>query len=139
MGAIQQRKRPWTCIRNGKVEVTRDSPWRGDGQGKVKYWVLAGHQQSHPNGERFKALFSSSVSWRSGHGKSLWTLPMASRRWKMTFVLAMTGYHPDVDFLQKMGIRDWIWTPVFPNTNPQTLETNKKGLSIWPDRSWPAR
>ena len=41
----------------------------------------------------------------------------------------MTGYRPDVDFLEKMGVK------VDPETcisehNPETLETNVKGLYL---------
>ncbi|WP_312098596.1 YpdA family putative bacillithiol disulfide reductase [Niallia sp.] len=45
------------------------------------------------------------------------------------FVFAMTGYHPDHDFLKKMGvgIEKETGRPVFA---PETMETNVKGIFI---------
>lgn len=46
------------------------------------------------------------------------------------FVLAMTGYHPHFGLMEKMGIKltdDEIKMPVF---NPESLETNRKGLYV---------
>jgi thioredoxin reductase (NADPH) len=45
------------------------------------------------------------------------------------FVFAMTGYHPDHDFLKKMGvlIDEETGRPVF---NPETMETNLTGVFI---------
>ena len=45
------------------------------------------------------------------------------------FVLAMTGYHPNVDFLKKMGIELDMDTCISRH-NPQTLESNKKGIYL---------
>ena len=45
------------------------------------------------------------------------------------FVLAMTGYHPDFDFLKKMGVQLESGTSI-PLHNPETLETNVKGIYI---------
>ena len=48
---------------------------------------------------------------------------------KADFVFAMTGYHPDHHFLQKMGvdINDESGCPAY---NPETMETNVEGLFI---------
>ncbi|MFZ7945081.1 MULTISPECIES: YpdA family putative bacillithiol disulfide reductase [Bacillaceae] len=48
---------------------------------------------------------------------------------KNDFVFAMTGYHPDHQFLQSMGIKIDVETgrPLF---NPETMETNIKGMYI---------
>ncbi|WP_226666996.1 YpdA family putative bacillithiol disulfide reductase [Metabacillus litoralis] len=48
---------------------------------------------------------------------------------KNDFVFAMTGYHPDHDFLRKMGVEidSLSGRPIF---NPDTMETNIKGIYI---------
>lgn len=48
---------------------------------------------------------------------------------KNDFVFAMTGYHPDHEFLKKMGVRidDSTGRPLY---NPDTMETNVKGIFI---------
>jgi thioredoxin reductase (NADPH) len=55
--------------------------------------------------------------------------PEGKKTLENDYVLAMTGYHPDVDFLEKMGVK------VDPETcisehDPETLETNVKGLYL---------
>lgn len=48
---------------------------------------------------------------------------------KADFVLAMTGYHPDHSFLKKVGVTidEKTGRPAF---NPETMETNVKGIFI---------
>lgn len=48
---------------------------------------------------------------------------------KNDFVFAMTGYHPDHSFLQKMGIQIDPSTGR-PHFNPDTMETNMAGIFI---------
>lgn len=51
------------------------------------------------------------------------------KRIKNDFVFAMTGYHPDHDFLKKMGIQIDHETGR-PFYHPETMETNVNGLYI---------
>lgn len=46
------------------------------------------------------------------------------------FVLALTGYMPNFDFLIKMGIELSDDKKRLPNYNPETMETNVKGLYL---------
>lgn len=48
---------------------------------------------------------------------------------KADFVLAMTGYHPDHSFLKRMGVEidEKTGRPMY---NPETMETNVKGIFI---------
>ncbi|QPC46722.1 YpdA family putative bacillithiol disulfide reductase [Mangrovibacillus cuniculi] len=52
-----------------------------------------------------------------------------NKKIKAQHVFAMTGYHPDHQFLRKMGVRmdDETGRPTF---NPQTMETNVNGIYI---------
>ncbi len=45
------------------------------------------------------------------------------------FVFALTGYHPDVEFLQSAGIRVDPAT-LRPEHDPETLETNRSGVYV---------
>lgn len=53
----------------------------------------------------------------------------AEKSVKADFVFAMTGYHPDHTFLQKMGV-DIDEQTGCPSYNPETMETNVDGLFI---------
>ena len=46
------------------------------------------------------------------------------------FVLALTGYQPDFSFLQKMGIALSADEKRLPEYNPETMETNQKGIYL---------
>ena len=53
----------------------------------------------------------------------------AEKSVKADFVFAMTGYHPDHTFLQKMGV-DIDEQTGCPSYNPETMETNVDGLFL---------
>ena len=46
------------------------------------------------------------------------------------FVLAMTGYQPDLSFLKKLGINISKDEQQIPEHNPETMETNMKGIYL---------
>lgn len=46
------------------------------------------------------------------------------------FVLAMTGYKPDFSFLKKLGIRISDNEKQIPEHNPETMESNMKGIYL---------
>ncbi len=48
---------------------------------------------------------------------------------KNDFVFAMTGYHPDFDFLEAMGIR-FEGEDRLPVCDPETLESNVPGIYL---------
>jgi thioredoxin reductase (NADPH) len=51
------------------------------------------------------------------------------RTLKNDFVFAMTGYHPDADFLQRLGIQ--LEPPrMRPRCDPKTLESNVPGIYL---------
>lgn len=112
--------------RNGGAEVTLIH--RGETMGqKVKYWVLPDINNRIKRGE-IKAYFSSAVK-AIQETEIIISTPEGVKTLENDFVLAMTGYHPAVDFLQKLGIE------VNPETciakhNPETLESNVKGIYL---------
>ena len=48
---------------------------------------------------------------------------------KNDFVFAMTGYHPDFDFLASLGVR-FEGADKLPVCNPETLESNVPGIYL---------
>jgi thioredoxin reductase (NADPH) len=48
---------------------------------------------------------------------------------KNDFVFAMTGYHPDFDFLERLGIR-FEGPDRLPVCDPETLESNISGIYL---------
>jgi thioredoxin reductase (NADPH) len=59
----------------------------------------------------------------------LLTTPDGERVVKNDFVFAMIGYRPDLDFLERHGIRFDAKTER-PHTDPQTLESDRKGMYL---------
>jgi len=101
---------------------------RGAEMGKsLKYWVKPDIENRISAGE-IRALFRSSVTRIEPHqvwvsnGSGETTLPASQ-------VFAMTGYHPDFDFLERQGIRLDPKTRK-PECNPDTLESNIPGIYV---------
>jgi thioredoxin reductase (NADPH) len=101
---------------------------RGPAVGKsLKYWVKPDIENRISAGE-VKALFNTHVTRIEPHqvhvknGAGEKVLPAAQ-------VFAMTGYHPDFDFLEQQGIQ---FDPVTrkPDLNPDTLESNIPGIYL---------
>ena len=55
--------------------------------------------------------------------------PEGEKQLKNDFVFAMTGYRPDLEFLEAHGIK---FDPQSgrPNTHPETLESDRKGMYL---------
>ncbi|MDT0293322.1 YpdA family putative bacillithiol disulfide reductase [Mesonia ostreae] len=56
--------------------------------------------------------------------------PNGIKTLKNDFVLALTGYQPNFAFLESMGIRLGDTEKKIPTYNPQTMETNQKGIYL---------
>ncbi len=101
---------------------------RGKSMGReVKYWVLPDLNNRLQRGE-IEAFFSSRI--REIHQEEiLIETPQGEKRLKNDFVLAMTGYHPDIEFLEAIGIEVDPETFI-PTHDPETLESNVKGIYV---------
>jgi thioredoxin reductase (NADPH) len=93
----------------------------------VKYWILPDIENRIKNGE-IKAYFSSSVGEIGADHVVIYT-PEGVVRLKNDFVFALTGYHPDYDFLRSMGI-ELSSEQCRPVCDPQTLESNVPGIYV---------
>jgi thioredoxin reductase (NADPH) len=93
----------------------------------VKYWIQPDIENRIKNGE-IQAHFQSHVTrieedtvTIAGHGKEV---TIANQ-----YVFAMTGYHPDFDFLTALGVR-LQGEDRLPACDPKTLESNVSGVYL---------
>jgi thioredoxin reductase (NADPH) len=101
---------------------------RGPGMhANVKYWIKPDIENRIKNGE-ITAYFDTLVR-EIGEDFVLLQTPDGELRIKNDFVFALTGYHPDFDFLRSMGIR-LLPPECRPECNPQTLESNVAGIYL---------
>jgi thioredoxin reductase (NADPH) len=94
---------------------------------RIKYWILPDIENRIKNRE-IESYFESSVEEITGRAIRIRT-PQGEKTIPNDFVLAMTGYQPDTDFLARAGI-------VFeqesrrPRTDPETLESSRPGVYL---------
>lgn len=101
---------------------------RGDAISKsVKYWIKPNIENRIAAGE-VKAYFNSSVIEIRADSIVVAT-PAGDETIKNDFVLAMTGYRPDLEFLASMNIALQPETQK-PITDPVTLESERKGIYL---------
>jgi len=93
----------------------------------VKYWILPDIENRIRNGE-VKAYFNSTVREILADHVVVHT-PEGVIRVKNDFVFALTGYHPDYDFLRSMGI-ELSPDQCRPVCDPDTLESNVPGIYV---------
>ncbi|HXJ40623.1 MAG TPA: YpdA family putative bacillithiol disulfide reductase [Bryobacteraceae bacterium] len=93
----------------------------------VKYWIKPNIENRIKSGE-IKAYFSTKIVEITPDAVLLDT-PEGLVTVKNDFVLAMTGYSPDLKFLGETGIALEPKTQK-PRTNPETLESDRKGIYL---------
>jgi bacillithiol disulfide reductase len=93
----------------------------------VKYWIKPNIENRIKNGE-VRAFFNSSVS-EIRHDEVLLDTPDGAVTVPNDFVFAMTGYSPDLKFLNRTGISLDPHTRK-PATDPVTLESTRKGVFL---------
>ena len=95
---------------------------------RVKYWVKPDIENRIAEGS-IKAYFESNITKIRENEVEIET-PNGKITIENDFVLALTGYKPDLTFLEKMGItlsEDELKTPTY---HPETMETNVEGLFL---------
>jgi len=95
---------------------------------KIKYWIKPDLENRIKEGS-IAAFFGSTVA-EIRRDTLLLDTPSGAREIRNDWVLAMTGYHPDFDRLQRFGVTfgDDRWpTPIYDET---TFETARLGLYI---------
>ena len=93
----------------------------------VKYWILPDIENRIKNGE-ITVYFSSRVV-EIAHGHVVVNTPEGDISVKNDFLFALTGYHPDYEFLRSMGI-ELSAEQCRPVCDPVTLESNVPGIYV---------
>jgi len=93
----------------------------------VKYWIKPNIENRIRNHE-IPAYFDSHLTAIREHEVDLMT-PSGSVTLPNDFVFAMTGYHPDFEFLARHGIHLNPETQR-PNLDSNTYETERKGIYL---------
>ncbi len=93
----------------------------------VKYWVRPDIENRIKAGE-IGAYFRSTVQ-EIGPDFVVVKTPSGTLRLKNDFVFALTGYHPDYDFLRSIGI-ELSPEQLRPVCDPETLESNVPGIYV---------
>ncbi|MCP2024918.1 thioredoxin reductase (NADPH) [Flavobacterium sp. HSC-32F16] len=95
---------------------------------RVKYWVKPDVENRIAEGS-IKAYFESNITEIRENEVEIET-PNGKVTIENDFVLALTGYKPDLNFLENIGIQlsnDELKIPAY---NPETMETNVEGLFL---------
>lgn len=95
---------------------------------RVKYWVRPDIINRIKEGS-IKAYFNSSLE-EIRENEVIIKSPDGKLAIPNDFVLAMTGYQPDFSFLRSIGIRISDDEQQVPEHNPETMESNKKGIYL---------
>src|SRR5690606_20459057 len=95
---------------------------------RVKYWVKPDIENRIAEGS-IKAYFYSNLKEIKENSVRIST-PEGEIEIENDFVLALTGYRPNFEFLQSCGIElsdDGLFIPKY---NPETMESNVKGIYL---------
>ena len=94
----------------------------------VKYWILPDINNRVKNGE-IRAFFNSSVVEVREDDLTLST-PEGHIKIENQFVFALTGYHPDFTFIERLGVKLDEANDRCPMCDPATLESNVPGIYL---------
>jgi thioredoxin reductase (NADPH) len=94
----------------------------------VKYWILPDINNRVANGE-IAAYFESTVANVSEDDVTLHT-PQGDITLTNDFVFALTGYHPDFEFIERLGVRLDEANDRCPVCDPSSLESNVPGIYL---------
>jgi thioredoxin reductase (NADPH) len=111
----------WTGAR---VTLLHRGQWISD---RVKYWIKPNIENRIKNGE-IQSYFNSRLVEIGPTSVEVET-PEGRLTLKNDFVFAMTGYRPDLEFLESLGIRLEADSQK-PRTNPDTLESDRPGIFL---------
>lgn len=95
---------------------------------RVKYWVRP-DIENRIKESSIQAYFDSSITEIRDKEVDIKT-PKGAETLANDFVLAMTGYQPNFSFLKSIGVEIGADDMQTPNHNPETMETNVKGIYL---------
>ena len=112
--------------RGARVTMVHRGPCIHD---NVKYWIKPDIENRIKAGE-VQAHFNSTVK-KIGEDQVLLQTPSGELRLENDFVFALTGYHPDFDFLRAIGVEfSKNGAEMRPVSNAETLESNVPGVYL---------
>lgn len=94
----------------------------------IKYWVKPDIENRIKFGE-IKGYFNTQVK-EIREREVILDTPEGEVTIENDFVLAMTGYHPNFDLMEKFGINLSEDDKCLPEHNDHSLETNRKGMYV---------
>ena len=94
----------------------------------IKYWIKPDIENRIKNGE-VRAYFSSTISRIDPDTVTLNT-PQGELTVQNDFVFALTGYHPDFTFIERLGVTCDVLTDRTPTHDPSSLESNVPGIYL---------
>lgn len=95
---------------------------------RVKYWVKPDVENRIAEGS-IKAYFNSNITEIKENEVEILT-PNGPVTIENDFVLALTGYRPNLEFIQQCGVNISDDSNLTPQYNPETMETNITGLYL---------
>ncbi|GGK86267.1 YpdA family putative bacillithiol disulfide reductase [Rufibacter glacialis] len=95
---------------------------------RVKYWVKPDIENRIAEGSITAHFNSCITAIRPGEVDIV--TPDGPLTLENDFVLALTGYKPNFDLLRKFGVRLSEDEKLYPQHDPQTMETNEPGLYL---------
>ena len=95
---------------------------------RVKYWVKPDIENRISEGSIQAYFYSNLISIQEKSVKI--QTPQGEVEIENDFVLALTGYRPNFEFLESCGIELSEDGLFIPNYNPDTMETNIKGIYL---------
>ncbi|MGM0636131.1 MAG: YpdA family putative bacillithiol disulfide reductase [Bacteroidota bacterium] len=96
---------------------------------RVKYWVRPDIKNRIEEGS-IKAFFNSKLTKITPDKVYFSDKNQDEQAIDNDFVLALTGYQPNFSFLEKLGVSFSKDGKKIPTYNPQTMETNQKGIYL---------
>ena len=111
--------------KGGDVTMIVRGPEIGE---RVKYWVKPDIENRIREGS-IKAYFRSEIEKITPTEVTIKT-PEGRQILQNDFVIALTGYRPDFEFLEKLGVEFSQDGKMLPSYNPTTMETNISGLYL---------
>ncbi len=111
--------------KGGEVTMIVRGPEIGD---RVKYWVKPDIENRIKEGS-IMAYFNSEIQEIKKEEVIIRT-PTGKKTISNDFVVALTGYRPNFNFLKDLGVTFSADAKHIPTYNPQTMETNIEGIYL---------
>jgi putative YpdA family bacillithiol system oxidoreductase len=111
--------------KGGDVTMIVRGPSIGE---RVKYWVKPNIENRIEEGS-IKAYFNAEIK-EIKESEAIISTPEGEIVIPNDFVIALTGYQPNLDFLRKIGISLSSDSKYLPQYNPETMESNVEGVYL---------